>query len=71
MEYDGKIYGKVGGKFIELEGSVIEDNARLRAENARLLEALKDCLPIIKHFIKNHEFITIEKAESAIAEAEK
>lgn len=41
----------------------------LSAENAQLREALEECLPIVKHFIKNHDFVTIEKAEAAIAKA--
>jgi len=43
---------------------------RLQEQNGRLLDALKEAMPIVKHFIKNHDFTTIEKMEAAIAENE-
>ena len=70
MKYEGKIYGKVGGKYIALQENAA-DIDRLKSQNARLLEALKEALPIVKHFIKNHDFTTIEKMETAISESEK
>ncbi len=44
-------------------------NAALISAAPELLASLQELLPIAKHFIKNHEFVAIERAKAAIEKA--
>lgn len=50
MEYVGKLYGKIGGRYIE-----VDDTEKLREENAALRAAVKEMqryLPVLE-FVEN------------------